>query len=98
MIKLGQKVRDNVTGLEGIAYGRTTYLHGCDRITIQPCVDKEGKVPPAWECDEPQVEAVGPSAIPEQTPEQRKAGGPMTPARTRNSIHSRSFPTSSLPK
>ena len=83
MIELGQKVRDQITGLEGIAYGRTTYLYGCDRITIQPPVDKDGKVPPAWECDEPQVEVIDEAIISEQTMEQRKAGGPMSLARSR---------------
>lgn len=37
-IKLGDKVKDSASGLEGIAITRHTYLNGCDRITIQPKV------------------------------------------------------------
>lgn len=85
-IQLGQEVIDDVTGLKGIAYGRTTYLHGCDRITIQPKVDKEGKVPHAHECDEPQVSVIGETKL-APPPEVKKTGGPMTVARPRNSIH-----------
>lgn len=84
LIKLGQKVRDRVTGLEGIAYGRSTWLFGCDRITIQPPVDKDGKVPDAWSCDEPQVEVIDEAVISEQSPAQRKVGGPMSRVDTQN--------------
>ena len=59
-IKLGDKVKDSVTGFKGIAVGRTEYLHGCIRITIQPeGMNKEGKT---FECetfDEPQVIKIG---------------------------------------
>ena len=43
MIKLGSKVRDSITGLEGIATARTEYLYGCVRITITPTELKDGK-------------------------------------------------------
>ena len=39
-IKLGQEVRDRVTGFKGIATARTTYLQGCDRISVQPQISK----------------------------------------------------------
>jgi len=42
-IKLGDKVKDTITGIQGIAIGRTTWLTGCDRITIQP-IPKKGEV------------------------------------------------------
>lgn len=58
MIKLGDKVKDNVSGFQGIAIGRTKWLHGCDRITIQPPVDKDGKHQDAAAFDEQQVELV----------------------------------------
>lgn len=58
MIKLGDKVKDNVSGFTGIAIGRTSWLHGCDRITIQPPVDKDGKHMDAATFDEQQVELV----------------------------------------
>ena len=42
-IELGVQVKDQVTGLTGIAVARTCWLNGCVRITVQPKVDKEGK-------------------------------------------------------
>jgi hypothetical protein len=43
MIKLGSKVRDVITGLEGIAICRAVWLNGCVRITVQPQETKDGK-------------------------------------------------------
>lgn len=58
-IKLGQKIRDTITGLEGVAVGRTTYLYGCVRVTMQPYEVKDGK-PAEWcSFDEPQLEVLG---------------------------------------
>lgn len=56
MINLGDKVKDSVTGFKGIAVARTNWLHGCDRITIQPeGVDKDGKLFETFSFDEPQL-------------------------------------------
>jgi hypothetical protein len=60
MITLGDKVRDTITGFEGIAVCRLIYLQGCDRIAVQPPVDKEGRCPEAGHFDEPQLEIVEP--------------------------------------
>jgi hypothetical protein len=58
-MNLGDKVRDPVTGIEGIAYAKAHYLQGCDRIGIQQPAfkDKEGNtvVPDLWFVDEPQL-------------------------------------------
>lgn len=55
-INLGDKVKDSVTGFTGIAVARTTWLHGCDRITIQPeGLTKEGKVHDNHTFDEMQL-------------------------------------------
>jgi len=35
-IKLGDKVRDKITGLEGIAVAKIKFLNGCLQIAIQP--------------------------------------------------------------
>lgn len=56
-ISLGDKVRDVVSGLEGIATARCLYLNGCDHIGIQPPA-KDGKIPPIQWVDVPQVEVV----------------------------------------
>lgn len=47
--ELGQKVRDIITGLEGIVTSRTEYLTGCAHIGVQPQQLKDGKmVDPEW--------------------------------------------------
>lgn len=59
-IKLGDKVKDSVTGFKGVAIGRTTWLYGCDRITVQPeGVNKEGKLYETQSFDEPQLILIG---------------------------------------
>jgi len=51
MIQLGQKVRDVVSGLEGIVTGRTEYLNGCIQYCVKPPLDKDGKMQEAWWID-----------------------------------------------
>ena len=57
-IELGDKVRDTVSGLKGIAVARCSYLNGCDHIGTQ-ILAKDGKIPPMQWVDLPQVETVG---------------------------------------
>ena len=57
-IKLGSTVRDIVSEFEGIAISRHSYLNGCDRISVQPVIDKEGKLPNTQTFDEPQLSTV----------------------------------------
>lgn len=57
-VKLGQKVKDKLTGLEGTAVARCEYLYGCVRISVQPFGVKDGQ-PAAWvNVDEPQLEVI----------------------------------------
>ncbi len=45
MIKLGNRVKDTITGFAGIAVARTEWDYGCVRISVQPeKLDKDGKV------------------------------------------------------
>ena len=46
-IGLGMTVKDIITGLTGVAVCRSSYLTGCDRISIQPLELKDGK-PAEW--------------------------------------------------
>lgn len=39
-IKLGDKVRDRVTGFEGIATHRTEFMNGCVQILVSPRLKK----------------------------------------------------------
>jgi hypothetical protein len=43
MVKLGTKVKDNLTGFAGIAVSRTEYLYGCVRVGVESPELKEGK-------------------------------------------------------
>jgi hypothetical protein len=41
--QLGARVRDRVTGLEGVIVARVEWLYGCRRYTVQPAGVKDGK-------------------------------------------------------
>ena len=73
----GTKVRDKVTGLQGIAVARCMYLHGCDHIAIQPMADnKRGRVPRMVWFDVMQVESVGDKKRRTCVPKNFGYGGP----------------------
>lgn len=59
---LGQRVRDVVTGFEGIAIGRVVYINGCHQYLVKPqCVHKEDepmKQPEGWYIDDQSLELV----------------------------------------
>lgn len=45
---LGQEVKDRITGFSGVVVGRTEYITGCNRYSIQSRkLSKEGK-PSDW--------------------------------------------------
>lgn len=58
MIKLGDKVRDTVTGFTGIATSRTEYLNNCPAIGITGEALFEGKPVGTQWIDEWRVENV----------------------------------------
>lgn len=74
-IKLGMLIRDRVSGFKGIAVSRHYYLAGCTRITIQPKIDKEGKLPPVETFDELNLEIIEQSKI-NHPEEAYNTGGP----------------------
>ncbi|MBX9877654.1 MAG: hypothetical protein K2Y22_04280 [Candidatus Obscuribacterales bacterium] len=89
-VKLGDRVRDKVTGFEGIATGITVWLHGCRRVVIQPeKLGTDGKLIESWTFDEPGLEilevgARAPEIKPPALPEPLTAtGGPITKAPAR---------------
>lgn len=85
IVQLGDRIRDRISGVEGIAVARTEYLYGCTRIGVQPESHKDGK-PAAWaSIDEPQCEVVKPAAVPgwaetvaAATSEPTRRSGPRT--------------------
>lgn len=42
-VKIGDRVKDGITGQSGIVIGYTYWLFGCERVTIQPEEAKDGK-------------------------------------------------------
>jgi len=54
-IQLGDEVKHTITGVKGIATARTTYISGCDRITINQKVNKDGTLPEGMQFDEPEL-------------------------------------------
>jgi len=57
-VKLGDKVQDKVSGFSGVIVGEHNYLNGCTRFTVQPSIDKEGKLPIAETFDALQLKKV----------------------------------------
>jgi len=54
-IKLGQRVKDKVTGFEGIAVSRILYLNGCVQYNVNPKTDKNGDTRKGLWVDEDQL-------------------------------------------
>lgn len=77
-IKLGDRVKDIYTGFEGVASARTEWLHGCDRITIEPtALDKDGKIQDGATFDEQRVELVtAQEVLVADASNTQKTGGP----------------------
>ena len=62
-IKLGSEVKDEVTGLKGIAVSRTEYLQGCFRIGVQAKELKDGTPVGPYYVDEPQLITIKEKAV-----------------------------------
>jgi hypothetical protein len=73
MIKLGTRVRDTITGFEGIAVARTVWLYGCSRIAVQSSELHDGKPIEAQWIDEEQL--IGCIGAQEVEPMQASTGG-----------------------
>jgi len=59
MIKLGSKVKDSVTGFEGVAIARCEYLFGCISVQVQPeGMTEDGKMKPALWVDEQRLDVL----------------------------------------
>ena len=83
-IKLGQKVRDSITGMEGTAIARTEFLYGCVRIAVQPKELKDGVPLGSIYVDEPQLELVKNTPRPKGDPDTGPHGNrPDDPGRTK---------------
>ena len=83
-IKLGDLVKDSITGFEGVVICVAEWLHGCRRMTVQPKALKDGRPIESASFDEPQLVLLN------QAPPKRKAdtGGPRPePSRQASPLH-----------
>ena len=81
-IRLGDLVKDQVTGYTGVVVARTEYLNGCVRLLIQPQkLDKDGKSREPEAYDIEQCVLVKDAVV--KRPEKEPTGGPRpaVPAR-----------------
>lgn len=66
MILLGQKVRDKITGFEGVTVSKVEYLNGCIQYGVRPYyseTEMKGKYPEAEYIDEEQLEKLYPESL-----------------------------------
>lgn len=78
-IELGDEVQDTISGVKGIAIGRTQWITGCDNIQIKPQgVDRDGKPCESFAADEPVVKVIKKAKIKlqQEAPTPRERGGP----------------------
>lgn len=76
---LGCKVRDIITGCEGVIIAKTDWINGCHRITVQPLILKDGRPADGITFDVQQVIVFSPPleglALP--APSTKMPGGPF---------------------
>jgi len=74
MVKIGDKVKDIVTGFTGIAVAKTEWLNGCSRFGVQSDVLKDGMPTDTQWFDAPQLELVEADKV---RGGKRDTGGPI---------------------
>lgn len=78
--KLGDKVRDEITGFEGIVVVRSQWLNNCNTYGVQPTRLKDGVPQERQSFDEPQLTIVTKKVHKEN----RRTGGPERNVPTSN--------------
>ena len=58
MIQFGKKYKDKITGFEGVATGRATYISGCDQVLLSPKCGEDGTAKYAQWYDAQRVQEV----------------------------------------
>jgi len=58
MSLLGKKVKDTISGLQGVAVARTEFINGCIQYEVQPKATKEGRLPESVGMDEQNLEEI----------------------------------------
>lgn len=55
---LGKKVKCRFTGFSGRVMAFAVHITGCDRLSVQPPTDKDGKLPDSYWFDVTQLDVV----------------------------------------
>lgn len=76
---LGDRVRDRVTGLEGIVTAHSKHIAGCDRLWMSPRVGSDGKQVEGQWIDIDLVEILETSVIAPVSYERLSPGGTNLP-------------------
>lgn len=76
-VELGDEVECQITGFRGIANGKSQWLTGCDRISVQGPIGKDGKYGESFWVDEAALRIIKKQKVkPENVREEIKKGGP----------------------
>ena len=65
-MRLGQEVRDRVTGFTGIVTAKVEYLNGCVQYHVRPKVREDQKFPEGAYIDQEYLEVIGTGLAPGQ--------------------------------
>ena len=76
-IKLGQKVKDRVTGFTGIVISKLEYLNGCIQLGVKPNKLKDGETLEAEYVDIEQMDVVGNGINKPEKKQKEATGGPQ---------------------
>ena len=58
-VVLGNKVKDIITGFEGIATSKVEFLNGCIQYCVKPIIGTDGKMPEGEYIDQQQLVVIG---------------------------------------
>lgn len=75
-IKLGDKIRDRVTGFTGIATAKTEYLNGCTQFDISGKSDEKTGEARVLSVDDQQVERLDAGLNKKEPVKKTRTGGP----------------------
>lgn len=79
-VNLGDRVKDKISGMIGIAIGRTEWMFGCLRIVVQAEALHDGKAIDPTTFDEPQLEILQRGVLAVEARQKREApAGPRPP-------------------
>ena len=77
MLKLGDVVKDRLSGFAGTVTGRAEYLFGCVQVLVNPRAVKDGSPVAGTWLDEDRCEALAAAGTPRPASADERAGGPV---------------------